>query len=411
MGSRDRVFLRADILGEQRENGTQLQTNSTGLGTIALSWARQLTNDNVWVSSYHTRESFHSTFSAPQAGRNSELQTTAQESPSEASGLAGLWRHNASSWNAVFGSDFTHVEGFSRDWLYTSGVRNGNQRFGAGSRNSAGGYAQWNGKYKMANLYLGSRFDSLGNGRAFYSPSGGITVGRGIWRARASMYRSFRSPTLNELYRIFRVGNTVTNANDQLKPEKLFGAEVGFDLIGERRRFSLTGYRNSMADVVTNVTVGFANGAIQRQRQNVGGVTSLGLEANLRENWGTHWQGQISYLFVDSEFNTGVLVPQIARHQGSAQLSWVNSKMFISGGVRAYSAQFEDDINTLRMGGYATVQLAAKYMLRPSLALTAEVDNALDRTYTAGLPNGLAVPVTGAPQLYRFGIRWDGAWK
>jgi outer membrane cobalamin receptor len=183
-------------------------------------------------------------------------------------------------------------------------------------------------------------------------------------------------------------------------------------LIGERRRFSLTGYRNSMADVITNVTTGTQGGTIFRQRRNFGGVTSLGLEANLRENWGTHWQGQLSYLFVDSEFNdNGRLVPQVARHQGSATLTWVNEKMFISGGLRAYSSQFEDDLNSLRMGGYATVQLAARYMLRPKLGLTAEVDNALDRMYTAGLPNGLAAPVTGSPLLYRFGIRWDGSWK
>src|SRR4029079_4719657 len=36
----------------------------------------------------------------------------------------------------------------------------------------------------------------------------------------------FRAPTLNELYRQFRVGTVLTLANDQLGPERLVGAEA-----------------------------------------------------------------------------------------------------------------------------------------------------------------------------------------
>src|SRR6185436_16642747 len=43
----------------------------------------------------------------------------------------------------------------------------------------------------------------------------------------ASAYRAFRAPTLNELYRGFRVGNVVTNANELLGPERLSAIEVG----------------------------------------------------------------------------------------------------------------------------------------------------------------------------------------
>src|SRR2546429_6427682 len=37
----------------------------------------------------------------------------------------------------------------------------------------------------------------------------------------------FRAPTLDELYRSFRVGNVVTNANPDLGPEHLNGYEFG----------------------------------------------------------------------------------------------------------------------------------------------------------------------------------------
>ena len=45
---------------------------------------------------------------------------------------------------------------------------------------------------------------------------------------RVAGYVGFRVPTLNELYRPFRVGNDVTQANAALRPEKLYGAELGY---------------------------------------------------------------------------------------------------------------------------------------------------------------------------------------
>src|SRR5262249_9013386 len=43
---------------------------------------------------------------------------------------------------------------------------------------------------------------------------------------RASAYQGFRVPTLNELYRVFRVRDDVTVANEHLKPERLTGGEL-----------------------------------------------------------------------------------------------------------------------------------------------------------------------------------------
>ena len=43
----------------------------------------------------------------------------------------------------------------------------------------------------------------------------------------ASGYGAFRAPTLNELYRSFRVGDTLTLANPALEPERLWGGEAG----------------------------------------------------------------------------------------------------------------------------------------------------------------------------------------
>src|SRR5205085_486050 len=63
--------------------------------------------------------------------------------------------------------------------------------------------------------------------RAF-SPSAGLA-----WRAtetltaRAAAYSAYRTPTLNELYRPFRVGPVTTQANPELEPATLVGGELG----------------------------------------------------------------------------------------------------------------------------------------------------------------------------------------
>jgi len=49
--------------------------------------------------------------------------------------------------------------------------------------------------------------------------------------AWGSIGSGFRAPTLNELYRQFRVGQVLTLANDQLGPERLKNGEIGVSLL------------------------------------------------------------------------------------------------------------------------------------------------------------------------------------
>jgi outer membrane cobalamin receptor len=400
LGARNKVFLRLDTLAEERKNGTPLTPNSTGLGSLATSWAHDSAHDGLLVSAYHTRENYHAWFSSIGAGRRTETLSFMQHAPSDETGLAGLWRHSATSWTAMAGGDVTRTAGSSTDYLIPTGIR-----FGEGIRWSRGVFGQWNGKAGPAMLFLGAREDFTGNGYSFFSPSGGIAAGKGLFRVRASAYRSFRAPTLNELYRTFRAGNSLTQANADLLPETLFGAEAGFDMVGETRRLSFTAFRNSLDDVITNVTLSSTPALITRQRQNAATAVTHGVEANLRQHFGQHWQGELSYLFADSRYATGLRIPQVAKQQGSASVTWLNARTFISAGVRAYSLQFEDDLNTLPLPGFSTVQVSARQRLTRSLSARFEMENALDHQYLTGRT---PAPQIGAPRLYRVGLHWDG---
>ena len=97
---------------------------------------------------------------------------------------------------------------------------------------------------------------------------------------------------------------------------------------------------------------------------------------------------------------------QIPKHQGTARLDYQRKATMVSFGVRAYSYQFDDDLNQFRLPGYAALELAARQRVAGiSAGGQAAIDNLLDRQYyTAFTPT----PNIGQPRLWRMGLRWDG---
>ncbi|MGH9659821.1 MAG: TonB-dependent receptor, partial [Bryobacteraceae bacterium] len=217
------------------------------------------------------------------------------------------------------------------------------------------------------------------------------------------VYRSFRAPTLNELFREFRVGNTVTQANPALKPESLFGAEAGFDVIGETARARVTLYRNELEGLITNVRLSTAPNLIVQQRQNAVAVLSRGVEFDAAARWGS-WRGEIGYLFVDSRFANRRRVQQIPKHQGSAQAAYEKGGLLATAGIRAYAWQFEDEANQFRLAGFPTVQVVVRQRLAKNLSALIAFENLLDREIVTGFS---PTPTIGAPRLWRAGLRWD----
>ncbi len=402
------IYLKANALAEDRKNGTILTHNSTSLGTVSLRYDREWSHDSLSLLGFHTREGFHSSFSAVSADRNTERITYLQTVPSTGVGGAAIWQHHRERWNLLGGADVNRVEGTSTDHLVPSG-----QRVGGGTQLQHGMFAQADGTYGALRLFGGlrynlasqsSEFPSTVAGRDYHflSPSAGLVVGRKRLRLRGSVYRAFRAPTLNELFREFRVGNTDTLANPALRQESVFGSEAGIDWIGEGSSVRVTAYRNSLDGLITNVTLSTAPNLIVRQRANAAAAISRGVEAEFHKQY-RDWTGELDYLFVESRYVTGFRVAQIPKHQGTAQLSYLHGGTMASAGIRSYTYAFDDDLNLFRLGGYATVQMMLRQRLVKSLSAEAAMDNALDRTfYTAFTPT----PNIGNPRLWRVGLRW-----
>ena len=111
---------------------------------------------------------------------------------------------------------------------------------------------------------------------------------------RAAGYRGWRLPTLNELYRPFRVGADATAANATLSPERLTGLDGGVELTpGAGVSLAATLFWNRLDDAIANVAagtgpgtfagVGFvAAGGVYRVRRNLDAIRSTGLEVDAR---------------------------------------------------------------------------------------------------------------------------------
>jgi outer membrane receptor protein involved in Fe transport len=244
---------------------------------------------------------------------------------------------------------------------------------------------------------------------------------------RAAAYFGWRLPTLNELYRPFRVGVDATAANAALSPERLEGIEAGVDLRpAPWARLGITLFANRLTDAIANVTLGQGPGTFPgvgfvpaggdfRQRRNVDRIASRGIEIDGSLSFG-RFRLAAGYSFADAEVTAsgaaapldGVRPAQTPRHSLTASLSWQHERgALVSLGLRYVSVQFEDDLNSQRIPDALTVDSTAVLPLTRTLALEARAENLTDEEVVAGI-SGAGIIERATPRTLWLGLRWRG---
>jgi outer membrane receptor protein involved in Fe transport len=272
--------------------------------------------------------------------------------------------------------------------------------------------------------------DAAFPGRAGWEP----TARAGLaWRTaaaatlRGAVYLGWRLPTLNELYRPFRVGADATAANAALAPERLQGIEAGADWRpAPGARIALTLFASRLEGAIANVTLGrgpgtfpgigfVAAGGEFRQRRNLDAIETRGVEIDARLDFG-HWSLSGGYSFADAEVEaSGAALPlnglrpaQTPRHSLSATLAWrggSGARALL--GTRYTSGQYEDDLNAQRLPGALTLDAAASMPIAGGLAIEARAENLTDARVVAGI-SGDGVIERGTPRTLWIGLRWSG---
>jgi iron complex outermembrane recepter protein len=229
----------------------------------------------------------------------------------------------------------------------------------------------------------------------------------------------FRAPTLNELYRQFRVGTVLTLANNQLGPERLVGGEFGASYMPRRNvLLRATWFDNRVEDPVSNVTIATAGAAVTQQRQNLGKTRIRGLQTDVEVRIGASWRIAGGYLYEQAEVRefaanpalVGNALPQVPEHRGSVQLVYSNPKFLdFAFLVQALGAQFDDDLNVRTvpgisepgLPGYGVASFTASRAVGRNVEAFFGVQNLFDTEYFVG-----TLPTTvGSPRLVTGGVR------
>ena len=220
-------------------------------------------------------------------------------------------------------------------------------------------------------------------------------------RLRAAAYSGLRLPTLNELYRPFVVFPVVTQANADLRNERLRGAEAGADFESGAVSLSLTAFANRLDDAIANVTIG----ENLRQRRNIDAIVARGLEASGDMRLGAFSFGA-SLALTDAEARgsgpadalDGNRPAQTPRFAASGRLAYrPGERSLVALTLQHVGAQFEDDLETDRLPAYTTLGAYARLPLNGRLALVLRGENLTDETIVTRNSGGsidLGVPRT-----------------
>lgn len=432
---------------DRRDRGLAFTRNGSDGADASL----RLVNNGRWqweALAYVQMRAFASQASSVDASRNLSSATLDQFNiPSTGLGFRFEIRPPlGDSLSLRLGTDGRRVNGETREFFTFVGGAPTRVRRAGGESDTAGLFAEASATFGGLTLTGGGRLDqfiirdghlletAVGSGvplrtDRFARRTGTEPTARGgiAWRvndqltARGAAYLGWRLPTLNELYRPFRIGADATAANAALSPERVRGLEAGLAWKqDDRYNLSATLFANRLVNAIANVTVapgpgtfpgvGFVSAAgVFRQRQNLDAIKSRGIEldAQLRND---DWQLSASYAYVDADVRSaGLAAPlnglrpaQVAKHNASLTLAWKG--LSLTG--RHVGRQFEDDQNSRRLRAATTLDAVIAVPVNERLSFTLRAEN-ITATRVEATISAAGVIERASPRSFLASLRWS----
>lgn len=448
VGDKGRIFGRGTFYTEFRHNGTTIQTNDTEMGEGAIGVDKQFgASDSLMFRAYGLVQGYDQRFSSVAANRDSESLTDLQYVPEQVGGGAAQWTHLLGSHQTLIGgADLMEVMGSSNETFFTSGA-NTRDNVSGGRQRILGVFGEDLVRWNKWTLILAGRVDDWNNfnassictaitGTCITSPSTlyparsdlafspRLSVLRSLHQRvslTGSMYRAFRAPTLNELYRSFRMANVLTLNNPFLNAERLTGAEAGANVTALNQKIDFRGtlFWSDIVDPVQNVTTDATSNPVLREKQNVGRIRSRGAEFDAVVHINRDIQITAGYELTQATVVNytvpagepsllGKEVAQVPHNVFTWQARyWNPSRLLFSLEGRFVGNQFDDDQNQYPLGRFYTMDVQVGRNVTRNLEIFAAAENITDkRYYFANTPavNGSVYSI-GPPTLYRIGLR------
>jgi outer membrane receptor protein involved in Fe transport len=439
----------ATAFTDSRERGTEFSRNTSEGVDAAL----RLVGRGTWgwqALAYVQTRNFTSDFAAINAARTTATQTLAQYdtpatgwggrleiAPPLGSGITLRLGADTRQLSGQTNELFTFVAG-SPTRLREAGGRTGTTGLFADASLEAGivtatlaARLDWwtirNGRLLETTLATGAPFTTLRfadrSGEEFTGRAGLAIKAADGFILRSAAYRGWRLPTLNELYRPFRVGPDATAANALLNPERVTGVDAGFTLSPAAGiSIGVTAFWNRMDDTIANVTqgagpgtftgVGFvAAGGLYRQRQNFDALEVWGWEVDASAKLGDIAL-RASFSQVDPTIRAtgaaallnGLRPAQTPRTNLSAGIDYSGRLFSASATVRHIASQFEDDQNSRSLAAATMVDALLLVPVIKGVALEGRVENLFDEEVQAAL-SGTGVVERALPRTVWVGAR------
>lgn len=448
IGENSQVYARGWYFDDSRNNGTIGQRNDIRMGGGALGADLDLGSaGTLKLRFYGEGETYFQNFYSVAFNQNSQYLTDSQTVPAQGVGGSGVWRRSFGSRQTVVAGFDEHEEiGHSHEIITGS----------TGSifrETSAGGRQRSFGLFGEDMIQLGSgwvlnlsgRYDHWANFDASYlctpgpKPSGSCPQANQDFASRtydvfdpratllhqfnshvswsASVYRAFRAPSLNELYRGYRVGNITTNPNASLNAERLTGGETGIDVTGFQRRFEVRGsfFYNQIVDPIANVPL--ASPANTQERENLGRTSAPGFEIDAVERVTDDFTLSAGYQYVDSRVVSApgepallnTWVQEVPHNSFTFQARYDNPSLF-SATLDGRMIGQQLDTTGFYLGNFFVLDASvARHIAYGAQAYFAIENFTNQQYYIQSLNPGVSPPNVGLPVSFRIGVRYDFA--
>jgi outer membrane receptor protein involved in Fe transport len=396
---------------DDRGNGTALQRNRMSGGTAGLGWTHAGAPTRGPPRLSHSVNTFDQTFSAVAAGRASETLTSTQQIESDTTRATVEVSRSDRRGFAVARLGMSRA---SADFAESrAGVTTVQSLTDAGEQVSA--QAGWSATSALT-ISAGSRLEWRAAPTAD-STRDRATVGRAAvdWtpathlHVRASAATSHRWPTLNELTRGFRVGNTQTLAHADLKPERARAVDLGVTWDNRIWRTTVTVFRTVVQDAIANVTQS-SGSTIVRRRENAGDAVSQGVEASVEWRLRRLLRLTTAATIADATFQRssepaidGRRLPQVPRVSLTASGWLTRGPLTGYVTVRTTGRQFDDDRNVFELAPATQVDASVSVQVGQVRVFVAG-----ENVFDARIETGRTPLVSVAPgRAWRLGARWS----
>lgn len=241
------------------------------------------------------------------------------------------------------------------------------------SRDNTGVFVQYQGRFGAHQLQASVRNDDneqFGN-HTTGSLGWGLELGSGF-RLNASYGTAFKAPTFSDLYDPWSGVPT-------LDPEKSKSANVGIAQQGDGWRWGLDVYETRIDDLITYDATTFMMSQVEKARirgaELTGAITVAGFDLN----------AQLSHTDPRNRTDGSAQFDNwlARRAQNTARLDVDRRFGDFRAGLTANGAgkRYDDAANTVRLGGYGTLDLRLEYALTRDWSVLGRVSNVFDRDY------------------------------